>query len=456
MRSKFNPQAQLDFRPSISSLTTEYCQKYESVSTILDENPEFVDLVHCELKQEPGETSRNPSRFTSDTVLRVLIAMIIEGLSLRDTVVRIDDSHYLRRFVRIYDAAMMDFTTLCKLRNKISSETWDNINARLGRYAVDNAMISGEAVRVDTTAVETDVHYPSDSSLLWDTYRTLAGLIDQARRVAPEAVGKGRLHTRRAKKLAQRIGRLARSERGRNQRIEAYETLIFMVSRILNWSCSVAAGLRETSEDDDIHDCTTLRSRIEHFASLGARVVDQAQRRVLNGEQVPNHEKLFSIFEEHTELLKRGKAKRDIEYGHMIQIQQVSEKFITDYTVFANKPVEYQLLPSIVESHESLFGAPPRTLAADKAYYQGNTVKCIEEKVNLVSIGKKGRGAPDHRETSPEFKDAQRFRAGVEGSIAFLKRFLMLGRVLNRGMAHFTATVGVTVLAHNLLVLSRL
>ena len=95
-------------------------------------------------------------------------------------------------------------------------------------------------------------------------------------------------------------------------------------------------------------------------------------------------------------------------------------------------------------------------LAADKAYYQGDAVRCIEEKVELVSIGKKGRGAGDDREKSPEFKDAQRFRAGVEGSIAFIKRFLMLGRVLNKGMAHFTATVGMTVLAHNLLILSRL
>jgi len=446
----------LDFRPAISSLTIEFCQKYETISNTLDENPEIVSLIHQELTKVPSQIGGSPSRYTSDTVLRVLVVMIAEGLSLRDTVVRVDDSHYLRRFVRIYDLAMMDYTTLCKLKNQIAPETWTTVNEILARYAVENEKISGDLLRIDTTAIETDVHYPSDSSLLWDTYRTLAGLIERVRSIDPDLVGKGRIHRKRAKRLAQKIGRLTRKMRYREQMADAYETLISMASRIISWSRSIAEELEIKGATRECKNAADLRQRLIRYVDLGSRVVDQAQRRVLNGEQVPNEEKIFSIFEEHTELLKRGKAKRDIEYGHMIQIQQVTEKFITDYTVFDKKPVEWKLLGTIVDSHESLFGEAPVTLAADRAYYQGDAIALIEGRVTHVAVGKKGRGAKHDREKTQEFQDAQRFRAGVEGSIAFLKRCLMLGRILCKGFAHYAATVGMTVLTHNLIVLSRL
>lgn len=458
MRSKFNAQRQFDFRPAVSSLTDTYSRKYERISTILDSNPAILSLVHHEisLSQLSGMVAR--CQFSSDTVLRVLLVMSLEGLSLRDTVVRIDDSHCLRHFVRIHDGPMMDFSTICKLRNSITPETWHKVNRILGKYAVERNKITGESTRVDTTAVETDVHYPTDSSLLYDSYRVLARLLARLRKIAPAIVGNRRLHRKRAKALAQRIRRIARGDHETNAgRIEkAYEKLISMVCHLLRWSSSTTAKLRASSRFGDLAELQTLVAQVERFAALGARVVDQAQRRIFNREQVPNDEKLFSIFEEHTELLKRGKAKRDIEYGHMIQIQQVPEKFITDYRVFARKPVEHTLLPSIIKAHESLFGTAPRTLAADRGYYQGDAVQALKEKVNFVAIGRRGGRLRDDSETSREFQEAQRFRAGIEGSISYLKRFLMLGRVLTHGIPHFVATVGVTVVAHNLLVLARL
>src|SRR6266851_1493748 len=129
MRPKTNPQTELDFSPSNLQVTNEYYQKYEAVSRILDEHPKIVDLMHRALKQALSNCASQDSaggrfEYTSDTVLRVLICQTIENCSLRAIIIRIDDSHYLRRFVRIYDGPMMDFTTLCKLKNSISPETW--------------------------------------------------------------------------------------------------------------------------------------------------------------------------------------------------------------------------------------------------------------------------------------------------------------------------------------------
>jgi IS5 family transposase len=186
--------------------------------------------------------------------------------------------------------------------------------------------------------------------------------------------------------------------------------------------------------------------------------VDQARRRVLQGEQVPNDEKLFSLFEPHTELLIRGKADKDVEFGHMVNLCQVESKFITDYEVFEKKPVEYELVEGAIDRHVELFGDAPQVLAADKGYWQDVfTTERLRWRVPLVSIEKKGRCTEEERahERSLPFRLAQGFRAGVEGSISFLKRVLGLWRCLNKGFEHFASTVATAVLAHNLLILSR-
>ena len=142
----------------------------------------------------------------------------------------------------------------------------------------------------------------------------------------------------------------------------------------------------------------------------------------------------------------------------MIQIQQVSQKFITDYEAFPKRPVDHQLITPALKSHRRLFGAYPDEVAADKGYYE--SVVALDKllsKVKIVAIGKKGLRTPEEteREHDPAFRHAQRFRAGVEGTISFLKRVLRLARCFNKGWVHFAATIGATVLSHNLLILSR-
>jgi len=198
--------------------------------------------------------------------------------------------------------------------------------------------------------------------------------------------------------------------------------------------------------------------QLEHFGSIGWKVIMQAQRRVFDGEKVPNDEKLFSIFEEHTELLKRGKAGKPIEFGHMILIQQVEAKFISDYQVFEKKPVDHTLVDGCLQSHRKVFGENPREFSTDKGFYESMAkIEELEADIEVVSIAKKGRRTEEEatRESSKEFKLGQRFRAGVEGTISFLKRALGMFRCRNKGWKHYVATVGMTVFTHNLLILAR-
>jgi IS5 family transposase len=469
LRPKIDAQREIEFPISGLALTRQYYAKYLGISRILDDNPEIVALAHGDLKDALQQASRSPQargqwKFTTDNVLRILIVQSIEGLSLRQTVVRIDDSPGLRQFTRLGSKRMMDYSTLDKLKNAIRPETWKQINRRLAEYAVRQEQISGEALRLDTTAVETNIHWPTDSSLLWDTYRVLGRLIEQAREIDGEAVGTERLHLRRAKREHLAITRKAAKRGTDSETLQPlYRALLGRVEGICEWALRVAAGLVRGIERQrygalEHAMAEALVAEIVHYGELGQRVIDQARRRVLAGESVPNEEKLFSLFEPHTELLKRGKAGKDIEFGHMIQIQQVREKFITDYEAYERKPVEHQILHDALDSHRELFGALPSQLAADKGYYEDmETIRKLEARIGIVSIAKKGKRTTEEteRERDPLFRHAQAFRAGVEGSISFLKRVLGLWRCFNKGWKHFAATVGATVFAHNLLVLAR-
>lgn len=466
MRAKHVIQRGLDFSNSHLKITNEYYARYEAVSSILDDTPKLLDRIHRDLERSLNRANRagrgRRPEYTTENVLRILVCQVLEGASLREIVVRIDDSNCLRRFVRIDNGPMMDYTTLCKLKNAIGQDTWQAVNRGLAQYAVRSERIEGDKLRLDTTAVETNVHHPTDSSLLWDVYRTLDRLLRQARAIDPEAVGSRRLQRRQAKRLQQKIARRAANKgRSAEQLKPLYTQLIGMVEDLFAWAPSVRqemAGDRRLPGARDRAQAAALVEQIDSYLVLGRQVVDQARRRVLEGERVPNEEKLFSIFEPHTELLIRGKAGKEVEFGHMIQLQQVDGKFITDYTVFDQRPVEHELLHAVLESHKKLFGRYPDELAGDKGYYQNMAaIDRLERKVPLVSIAKKGRRTlPEtEREHDPLFRLAQRFRAGIEGTISFLKRMLRLARCFNKGWEHFVSTIGQTILAHNLLVLAR-
>jgi IS5 family transposase len=242
-----------------------------------------------------------------------------------------------------------------------------------------------------------------------------------------------------------------------------YGRLIGLVERLLEWVPSVCASLRAGLAENVYEFMAALMveaviDQLEHFHSLGLKVVDQARRRVINGEQVPNQEKIFSIFEPHTELLKRGKAGKAIEFGHMIKIQQVEGKFITDYEVFKKKPIDYELVDPALESHRAVFGKNPKELSGDKGFWESvEKFQELEAEIETVSIGKKGSRTEEEtaREQSGPFRMAQRFRAGVEGTISVLKRALRMWRCMNKGWDHYVSTIGATIFTHNLLVLAR-
>src|SRR5208283_399625 len=198
-----------------------------------------------------------------------------------------------------------------------------------------------------------------------------------------------------------------------------------------------------------------LRQQIEHYCQLGEQVIDQARRRVLEGEQVPSAQKIYSIFEPHTDLIKRGKVQTPIEFGHKVFLAESAQGLITQYEVLDGNPCDEDQVEAALHHHRQIFGHAPELYGSDRGFYSENNVKmCEQEGVKVASIPQRGGKKTPQRaayEKSPAFKKGQRFRAGIEGRISVLFRGRGMKRCLAQGHQHFELLVGAAVLANNLM-----
>ena len=453
MRIQSSTQTYLNFAGKSSlKVVNEYREKYDALSMLLDVNPELLSLAHQDWEIWLSLSNKGRDGYTSEQLLRALMVLFLEGGSYRKTIILIDNSEFLQHFVRLGIKSTMDFTFLNKAYSSLRQETIDKMNLVLTNYAITKEMISTEKQRMDTTAYETNIHYPTDSSLLWDSFRTLSRLIRAIADELPELALTHRFHDKKNKKLATYIARNASSKSKKTQR-EVKRQYVKLIKRVL-WIHGVGQAVLEKAAkaDYDVPD-------LEHYLPLVKNIIDQADQRINKGQTVPADEKLYSLFEAHTELIVRGKAGKPIEFGHKILIAQTGEKYIHHYKVMEKQIPDKDLLLPAVEDHKNMFGSYPDVLSTDKGFYESmKQIDGLEEKIQVVSIAKKGRRTQIEyeRETTDEFIEGQRFRAGSEGSISVLKRAFKLGRCFFKGFKNYAASVGFAVLCHNLVLLTKL
>lgn len=454
MRTKSTNQQYFDFaHKSRLKVVNEYRAKYKFISQLLDDNRQLVSLVHQDVAKMLSQSKRGrKSEYTSEQILRSLLVMFIEQDSYRQVIIRIENSEFLRGFVGLGIKPMMDYSFLNKAFGILGDKTWQTMNQVLAQYAKQQEKISSEKLRLDTTVYETNIHYPTDSSLLWDSFRTLARLLQQIQQELPHLPLKHRFHIDKVKKLSLFITRNG-SSNNKSRKRKVKSTYRKLIARV-NWIAEVA------------HEALTLLQRfgyeaelLSHYIPIVENIINQAEQRVFQGVKLAANEKIYSLFEEHTELLKRGKAGKPIEFGHKVLIAQTGEKFIHHYEVFPKRQEDKELVAPTLKAHKQLFGTGPDVLATDKGFYESmKQILKLQENITTVSICKKGRRNQSEydRESTEEFKDGQRFRAGCEGSISVLKRAFKLGRCLFKGFKNYAASVGCAVFCHNLVLLTRL
>lgn len=427
----------------------EYCEDYVAISQVLDANPEILDAFHEDVKKlsEGGRRGRKGD-YTSENLLRALIVQSVEGLSLRKAVVKIGTTPFLQDFLRLRKKVAMDHTFLDKCRLAIRPATQRKINEILARHAIRVGAVDPTVIRADTTVVDADIHYPTDSSLLWDVWRVAARMLRDARGLDP-ILSDLRFHTKKIKGLHLFITRYSKSASAKRQRAvkEKFHLLIERTGRLIGQ----AAAFVERAARSASLELQALAGGLADYLPAMRTIHRNATRAQLQGEKVPASERVFSLFEPHTELIQRGRRGKPIEFGHKILLCQTAEKFITDYEVFDQHPADNSLTKELIERHEKLYGNTPDLVAADKGFRpDAETFAELEELVDTLAIPSRLQDYADKMMVM-----CQAFRAGIEGTISVLKRAFRLSRCFFEGFKGFVSAVGWGVFSHNLRILAR-
>ena len=262
--------------------------------------------------------------------------------------------------------------------------------------------------------------------------------------------------TRAARRRMQEIQRLTPKQRQERQ-TKKYRQLIGIAEEVAKSARKVLERTRKTRSRNLLTELCIgeLRKEIDRYCKLGDRVIDQARRRVLEGEQVPHEEKIFSIFEAHTDLIKRGKILTPVEFGHKVFLAESAQGLITQYEVLEGNPPDEQQVEASLECHKENFRRAPKVYSGDRGFYsEENEQSCKCQGVRKVCLPQRGGKKTARRtalEKSLDFKKGQRFRAGIEGTISVLFRGRGMKRCLAEGRQRFEVWVGAAVLANNLM-----
>src|SRR5215210_793313 len=338
---------------------------------LLDDDVLFARVKEDLAKRHPESRTRGRHSTPVEVILRMLIVRRLYDLSYEQTERFVSDSLTLRQFCRLYLERAPDDTTLIRWSNLIGEETVRRMHERVVALAREHKLTRARKLRIDATVVETDIAHPTDSRLLRDGVRVLGRLARKAKRyLADEARVVGELfrdRTRSAKRLARKIDEAARrrTKEAKEGSLAAYRRLVEVASASLGQAKKQREALNPVVGSAAAAAAVeALQEELGEVSELVERVIGQTWRRVFEGEQVPAQEKkLVSIFEPHTQIIRRGKSGKLTEFGRKVWLSEVEGGIISDYRILEGNPKdESQVVPSL-EGHQRLFGRAPGLLA---------------------------------------------------------------------------------------------
>jgi IS5 family transposase len=431
-----------------------HAQELKEISQLLDSMPKVMTWVRDDLigrgkKRVSAKLGRRG--LTGEQVLRAMIVKQMNEFSYEELAFHLADSMTYRAFCRIgIDQNPPTKSRLQKNIKRVRAETWEKVLRVVVRCAAKLGVETGQKVRTDCTVVESNIHHPTDSSLLWDCVRVLVRLQTEAK----EEFGLNfRDHSLRARRRAMGILN-AKTEQ---QRQPLYRDLLDVTHKTINQAERISSELDhvEVSGMKEILRSYVLKHQLLHYAELTKRVIDQTQRRVLQGEQVPASDKIVSIFETHTDIIV--KDRRETLYGHKICLTSGASGIVTDVVVEEGNPADSTLAVKMIERQVGLYGKAPRQASFDGGFTSKANLADIKALgVQDVAFSKRaGLSITEMAKSTWVYRRLRNFRAGIEGGISFLKRAFGLDRCTWSGFASFKAYVLGSVLACNLLMIAR-
>ena len=430
---------------------------------VLDD-AELLDAVYeAQGQRRPNSRRRGRKQTSSEATLRLAVLKHVRNWSFEETEREVRANVVYRQFTRIGAEKVPDAKTIGRLVQALGPEVVQQIHQRVVGVAQEKKVVQGRKLRVDTTVVEANVHYPTDSSLLEDGARVLTRTMKKIVEVTKKA-GTGLRN--RMRSIGHRAMEIARTSRSKGPQVQekmkqGYRKLLRTARQVVNqakrFQQEIASGVKRAVPGQQKSVLRDLRGELETMLPRVQQVIRQAKARVLGGDvHVPG--KLVSVFEPSMEVIRKGKASKPTEFGKMIKIQEAENQIVTDYEVFEKRPSDSDLLVPAVEKHREQFGRVPHMVAGDAAFYSAANERELEVMgVKQISVPNRSTKSPERRrhQKKRSFRRGQKWRTGSEGRISVLKRRHGLNRCRYRGDAGMQRWVGLGVIADNLINIGR-
>lgn len=425
----------------------EIGQELECMSQWLDSHPEVLEWVAEDLGSKKLKATGRHG-MSVESVLRAGIIKQSWQVSYKKLSFHLEDSISCRAFVRLDKDLTPKKSALQANISAIRDKTWERVNLCMLKDASSEKIENGKKVRVDSTPSESNIHHPSDSSLLYDSVRVMGRLLEECQ--STWGFTKYHTHSKQAKQLARKILYAKKS----SQKEVHYKKLVVLAKdnlKSLNkamWDLAMA----NVNGLDYVEWC----SRVSYFRPLIEGVISQTNRRVFNGEKVPVSEKVVSLFESHTDIIV--KDSRDVYFGHKLNLTSGKSNLILDIVIEQGNPADSERFLPLIENHIGTYGCPPQKVAADGSYASKDNLKKAKAEgiKDVVFHKKRGLETKDMAKSDWVYNQLKNFRAGIESNISCLKRVYGLRRCTWKGLAHFKAYVWSAVVAYNLTQFTRL
>lgn len=429
-------------------------QEWAEISRILDRNPIIYDKVLQDLTVGKKKITAGAEGMTAEQIVRAAIIKQLEKCSYRDLSFHIADSRVLGGFCKVgIGDKPFKKSTLQKNITALSAATWEEIHRITMKDAEKHGIEKGRKVRIDCTVVESNIHTPYDSQLLWDTVRVLDRLLGRAKEELPEVRFPYSNHTKRAKRRSLGVMN-AKNVKGRKKQ---YKDLLGITKTVIGYAQVAIPELEQYSTGDLRYKFLAmgLAKDLAHYIPMALQVVGQTERRVIHGEAVPAAEKIVSIFEEHTDIIR--KDRRETHYGHKVCLTGGASNLILDCRILEGNPADSTLVDEMFNRQNEMYGRYPLKASLDGGFASMDNLKSAKGKgIKDVCFAKgKGLEENDMCRSHYVFKTLRRFRAGIESGISWLKRCFGFNRCFWKGFESFRSYVWATIVSANLLTMAR-
>ncbi len=396
-----------------------------------------------------GKKSGRPT-LAIEKYVRLMVLKHKYNLGYESLVKEVGDSITWRMFCRFaIDEPMPDPSTLIYARKRYGDKVVEDVNAALLKQCKEKAILKTRKLRTDTTVAESDIHHPTDATLLQDGVKVITRMIQKIRKVASHAVQGFEDRTAEIKEKILSIAKVLR--RRTRESWEEVDRITQSVIEVTESVVSQANAVIEKLQDKSKAAFRQGKERLAAAAELTGKLLEQAKQ-VVSGNRIIA-DRIVSFFDPEARPIKKGKLAKGTEFGYKVRIDETESGFVTGYSVYQGNPSDDELLVPAVEAHIRQFGKAPQAVATDRGFSSKKNETAITalgvKRVSLPRKGKKGIARTEY-ENEKWFKDLQRYRAAGEAKISLLKRKYGLGRSRYRGLAGTKCWVGLAILTHNL------